>query len=80
MENGSGSTVIAESGDKTLRNILERLSIKEKISYKNLDLYFFVEHNEEGKEDEEMDNAINIETQLKYLNNYELDVRINITI
>jgi hypothetical protein len=77
MENGSGSTIIAESGDKTLKNILERLSSKEKISYKNLELYFFVEHNENGKEEEEMDNAINIETQLKYLHNFELDVAIS---
>jgi hypothetical protein len=75
MENGSGSTILAELGDKTLRNILERLSSKEKISHKNLELYFFVEHNENSKEDEEMDNAINIETQLKYLHNFELDVR-----
>ena len=35
MENGSKSTIIAESGDKTLKNILERLSSKSKINYKN---------------------------------------------
>ena len=74
MENGSKSTIIAESGDKTLKNILERLSSTSKINYKNSELYYFVEHSD--KDDEDIDNAINFETQLKFLINFELDVTI----
>lgn len=75
MENGSKSTIIAESGDKSLKNILERLASKSKINYKNFDIYFFVEHSDDTKDElEDMDNAIGIETQLKFLNNFELDL------
>ncbi len=72
MEIGSKSTIIAESSDKTLKNILERLFSKSKINYKNFELYYFVEHSD--KDEEDIDNAINFETQLKFLNNFELDV------
>jgi hypothetical protein len=74
---GSKSTIIQESGEKTLKSVLERLAAKNKINFKNLDLYYFVEHVQNEKDEiEDMDNAINIETPLKFLNNneYELDV------
>ena len=59
----------------TLKNVLEKLSNKNKIILRNLDLYYFIEHIDNEKEDiDDMDNAINMETQLKFLNNYELDV------
>ena len=63
-----------------LRNVLEKLSQKNKINYRNFDLYYFIEHSENYKDDlDDMDNAINMDTQLKFLNNYEIDVRkINI--
>jgi hypothetical protein len=58
-----------------LKNVLEKLSQKNKINYRNLDLYYFIEHSENYKDDlDDMDNAINMETQLKFLNNYEIDV------
>jgi hypothetical protein len=75
IDNGSKYTILEESGDKTLRNMIERLIAKQKITYKNFDLYYFVEHTESTKDDvEDMDNAINLDTQLKYLSSYELDV------
>jgi hypothetical protein len=74
MENGSKSTILSESGDKTLKNVLEKLAQKSMINYKNFEYYYFVDHSE--KEEEDIDNAINIDTQLKFLNNYELDVHI----
>lgn len=61
----------------TLKNVLEKLSNKNKIILRNLDLYYFIEHVDNEKEEiDDMDNAINMETQLKFLNNYELDVFI----
>jgi hypothetical protein len=72
---GSKSTILQESGEKTLKNILERLASKSKINFRNYELYYFVEHVEQSKEElEDMDNAINMETPLKFLNNFELDV------
>ena len=40
--------------------------------YKNIDLYYFVEH----KGNDDIDNGINIDTNIKYLTNYELDLYI----
>ena len=70
--------IIQENGERTLKNILEKLSQKNKINYRNLDLYYFIDHSENYKDElDDMDNAINMETQLKFLNNYEIDVRYN---
>jgi hypothetical protein len=72
---GSKSTILQESGEKTLKHILERLASKSKINFRNYELYYFIEHVEQSKEDlEDMDNAIKMETPLKFLNNFELDV------
>ncbi len=76
---GTKSTIIQESGEKTLKSVLERLAAKNRINFKNLELYYFVEHAQSDKDEiEDIDNAINIETQLKFLNSneYELDVNI----
>ncbi len=73
---GTKSTILVESGEKTLKHILEKLGSKSKINYKNFELYYFVEHVEDKDEIEDMDNAINMETCLKFLNSFELDVRI----
>lgn len=74
-QDGNKSTILQESGEKTLKDVIDRLFSKSKISYKNFDLYFFVEHIDNSNEVEDMDNAINIDTPLKFLNCYELDVR-----
>lgn len=67
--------IIQENGERTLKNVLEKLSQKNKINYRNLDLYYFIEHSENYKDDlDDMDNAINMETQLKFLNNFEIDL------
>jgi hypothetical protein len=74
-KDGNKYTIIQENGERTLKNVLEKLSTKNKINYRNFDLYYFIEHTDSQKEDlDDMDNAIGMETQLKFLNNYELDV------
>ena len=73
-------TVIEESGEKTLKNLLESLVVKKKLPFKNFEYFYFVEHHEtikntsENNENEIIDNEINLDTQLKYLNFFELDV------
>ena len=73
-------TVIEESGEKTLKNVLESLVVKKKLPFKNFEYFYFVEHHEankntvENNENETIDNEINLDTQLKYLNFFELDV------
>lgn len=75
-KDGNKYTIIQENGERTLKNVLEKLSTKNKINYRNFDLYYFIEHADSQKEDlDDMDNAIGMETQLKFLNNYELDVK-----
>ena len=75
---GTKSTIIQESGEKPLKSVLERLAAKNKINLKNLELYYFVEHVSSEKEEiEDMDNAINIETPLKFLNNNEFELDVN---
>ena len=74
-KDGSKSTIIQESGEKNLKNVLERLASKSKINFRNFELYYFVEHVEEIKEElDDMDNAINMDAPLKFLNCFELDV------
>jgi hypothetical protein len=74
-KDGSKSTIIQESAEKTLKSVLEKLAAKNKINHKNFELYFFVEHLEDNKEEiEDMDNAINMDTSLKFLDCFELDV------
>jgi hypothetical protein len=76
-KDGSKSTILQESGERTLKSVLERLATKNKINYKNFELYYFVEHVDNDKDEiEDMDNAINIDTPLKFLNSFELDVII----
>jgi len=44
----------------------------DKLQYRNIELYYFVEHEEGNNED--MDNALSWEMELKYLSTYELDL------
>ena len=69
-----------ENAEKTLKNVLENLAQKKKLPFKNFEYFYFVEHHETNKESSEpteneiIDNEINLETQLKFLNFFELDV------
>jgi len=78
INDGAKSTIIEEYPDKTLRDLLERIyEKKHRLPHKNFDYYFFCEHQEDEEETEDMndiDNEINMDTQLKYLNVLELDV------
>jgi hypothetical protein len=71
--NNVSSTIIQMSTENTLQNVLEQLAMKKRLTYKNLELYYFVEHND-SSDNEEMDNAIRTEMLLKYLTTYELDL------
>ena len=66
------SKIISLKPDDTLKNILEYLFSKDFLVYKNIDLYYFVEH----KGNDDIDNAINIDTNIKYLSCFELDLYI----
>ena len=66
------SKIISLKPDDTLKNILEYLFSKDFLVYKNIDLYYFVEH----KGNDDIDNAINIDTNIKYLSYFELDLYI----
>ena len=66
------SKVISLKSEDTLKTILEYLFQKNFLIYKNIDLYYFVEH----KGNDDIDNGINIDTNIKYLTNYELDLYI----
>ena len=68
--NGINQTkVMSLSGDDNLKQILNNLFNQDLLKYKNIDLYYFVEH----KSSEDPDNAINLEQNIKYLQEpYEL--------
>lgn len=72
-QNGTFSKEISLNQEASLREVLEYLSIKKLLNYKNIDLYYFTEHNEI---DLDMDSAINIDACLYYLQIKEFDVSI----
>ena len=79
MEGFGESTVLEENEDKTLISLLERIDHKNKLNFKNFDFYYFTEHKDNvAEENEDLDNEINFDTQLKFLTVYELDVYIHI--
>ena len=78
---------IEDNGDTTLRNIVEIIERKNNIRFGCYDDYYFIEYkepnNEYFDEDEdefehlEIDSEINMDTQLKYLTVFEVEVNIN---
>ena len=45
------------------------------INLRNLEFYYFIEHSENKKDElEDFENAINMDTTIKFLNYFELDV------
>ena len=71
--NNISSTIIQMTTDNTLKMVLDKISMKQRLNYRNKELYFFVEHSE-SNDNEDMDNAINMDMELKYLSTYELDL------
>lgn len=79
FEGAGESTVIEEPEDKPLSIVLEKIYNKKNLNFKHLDFYYFTEHKENQPEEanDDIDNEINIDTQMKFLTVYELDVSIN---
>ena len=67
----SSSITLSVDNESTLKDILDTLLQKEMLTIKNVDLYYFVEHSDK---EEDMDNCINIDTNVKYLNTCEIDL------
>ena len=66
------STIVQLNTKNNLKSVFDKILLKNKLRYRNIDLYYFVEHEEENNED--MDNALSWEMELKYLSTYELDL------
>jgi hypothetical protein len=66
----NSSKIVSLSAEDNLKGILKIFFNQDILQYKNYDLYYFVEH----KGSKEIDNAINLETNIKYLPSYELDL------
>ena len=66
----NSSKIISLSSEDNLKGILKLFFNQDILLYKNFDFYYFVEH----KSSQEIDNAINLETNIKYLPSYELNL------
>ena len=66
----NSSKIVSLSSDDNLKGILKIFFNQEILQYKNFDFYYFVEH----KSSQELDNAINLDTNIKYLPGYELNL------
>lgn len=66
----NSSKIVSLPIEENLKGILKIFFNQDILQYKNFDFYYFVEH----KSAQELDNAINLETNIKYLPSYELDL------
>ena len=71
---GSSSKIIAMNKDSSLKNVLEWLSNRDLLKFKNIDLYYFVSHNDEKEDD--LDNALNLDTIIRMFPSLELDLKV----
>ena len=65
--------VVKLSSNSTLRDVFEKISNSEYIKEKNSEYYYFVEHSEYN-DNENMDEAINPDLEVKYLFPFMLDL------
>ncbi len=65
------TTIIQLNINSNLKNVFDKIILKNKLQYRNIELYYFVEHEDNN---EDMDNALSWEMELKYLSTYELDL------
>lgn len=72
--NNPSSKILQIASESTLKNVIESLSDKSRIPYKNPDLYYFVEHSNNSTASDDGEDAINVDIQLKSLNTFEIDV------
>ena len=66
----NSSKIISLSSEDNLKGILKIFFNQDILQYKNFDFYYFVEY----KSAQDIDNAINLETNIKYLPSYELNL------
>ena len=66
----NSSKIVSLSSEDNLKGILKIFFNQDILQYKNFDFYYFVEY----KSAQELDNAINLETNIKYLHSYELSL------
>ena len=69
----SNSKVVNLDSNMCLKDVFEKISNFASIKDKNSEFYYFVEHSE-GRENENMDDAINPDLEVKYLSPYILDL------
>jgi len=69
----SNSKVVNVDSNMCLKDVFEKISNYANIKDKNSDFYYFVEHSE-GRDNENMDEAINPDLEVKYLSPYILDL------
>lgn len=72
--NNPSSTILQLATESTLKNVIELLADKSKIPYKNPDLYYFIEHSNKNTVNDDAEDAINVNMQLKSLTTFEIDV------
>ena len=65
--------VVPLDSNACLRDVFEKISNSNNITEKNSDYYYFVEHSEEN-DNENMDEAINPDLEVKFLYPYMLDL------
>ena len=65
--------VVKLDSNSTLRDVFEKISNSDNIKEKNSEFYYFVEHSEEN-DNENMDEAIYPDLEIKYLYPYMLDL------
>ena len=69
----SNSKVVNLDSNMCLKDVFEKISNFASIKDKNSEFYYFVEHSE-GRDNENMDDAINPDLEVKYLSPYILDL------
>ena len=69
----SNSKVVNLDSNMCLKDVFEKISNYASIKDKNSEYYYFVEHSE-GRDNENMDDAINPDLEVKYLSPYILDL------
>ena len=69
----SNSKVVNLDSNMCLKDVFEKISNFASIKDKNSEYYYFVEHSD-GRENENMDDAINPDLEVKYLSPYILDL------
>ena len=69
----SNTTIVQLNSNQCLKDVFEKVIVKIRFEHRNMDFYYFVDHCD-GRENENMDDALNNDLEIKYLPSYELDL------